>query len=103
MRLAGIIILAIGLVSGGLLYWLRTQNSNLDQLRESQAHAESRQMELLYGRSGGLTSDFSNLLKQRGTQALLIFVSSAVIAAGCFYLGQPIRETEDTTSNEAPK
>jgi uncharacterized protein YjeT (DUF2065 family) len=103
LRTAGLIILAVGLVSAGLLYWLRTENSDLNQLRESQAHAESRQMQLLYGRSGGLTADLANLLKQPGAQALLIIGISVVIAGGCFYLGQPIRESDDSTSNEVTK
>ena len=103
LRMAGAIILAVGLVSGGLLYWLRTGNSNLEQLRESQARAESRQMQLLYGRSGGLTSDFSNLLKQPGAQAFLIIGISTMIAAGCFYLGQPIREHNEVASTGVTK
>jgi hypothetical protein len=103
LRLAGIVILLIGLISAGLLYWLRTENSNVDQIRASQAHAESRQMQLLYGRSGGLTADLSHLLQQPGAQALLIIGISAMIACGCFYLGQPIREDEDGPSTDAAK
>ena len=98
LRLSGIVILSAGLISAGLLYWLRTENSNLDQIRASQAHAESRQMQLLYGRSGGLTADLSNFFAQPGAQAVLIIIISGVIAAGCFYLGQPIREDEDASS-----
>ena len=100
LRLAGIIILSVGLISAGLLYWLRTENTNLDQIRESQAHAESRQMQLLYGRSGGFAADLSNLFRQPGPQALLIIAISVVIAGGCFYLGQPIREDTDDTSTD---
>ena len=100
LRLVGIVILAVGLISAGLLYWLRTKDSNLDQIRESQAHAESRQMQLLYGRSGGITSDLSNLLKEPSAQALLIIGGSAIVAAGCFYLGQPIRTSDDATSTD---
>ena len=103
LRLAGIVILSVGLISAGMLYWLRTENSNLDQIRASQAHAESRQMQLLYGRSGGLTADLSNLLKQPRAQALLIIGISALIAVGCFYLGQPIRQDEDSPSTDAAK
>ena len=103
LRKLGALILAIGLISAGLLYWLRAENSNLDQLRESQAHAESRQMQLLYGRSGGITEDLSNALKRPGPQALLIVVVSGIIAAGCFYLGQPIQESDEASSTDAPK
>ena len=96
LRLAGSIILSAGLVSAGLLYWLRTQNSNLDQYREAQARAESRQMQLLYGQSGSLTEDLSNALKRPGPQALLIATVSGILAAGCFYLGKPLPKGEDT-------
>ena len=89
LRLAGIIILCVGLISAGLLYWLRTENSNLDQYREAQARVESRQMQLLYGKSGGLTEDLTNALKRPGPQALLIVSVSGILAAGCFYLGKP--------------
>jgi hypothetical protein len=94
LRLAGVIILVVGLISAGLLYWLRTNNSNLDQLRDSQARAESRQMQLLYGSSGSLTSDLTNALKRPANQAILIALVSALVAGGCFYLGQPLPETD---------
>lgn len=103
LRTAGAIILAVGLISAGLLYWLRTENSNLDQLRESQARAESRQMQLLYGRSGGITEDLSNTLKRPGPQAWLIVIISGVVAAGCFYLGQPIPESDQGNSTDATR
>jgi hypothetical protein len=103
LRTAGAIILAAGLISAGLLYWLRRENSNLEQLRESQARAESRQMQLLYGRSGGITEDLSNALKRPGPQALLIVAISGIIAAGCFYLGQPIPESDEGASIDARK
>ena len=103
LRKIGAIILALGLISAGLLYWLRTENSNLNELRESQARAESRQMQLLYGRSGGITEDLSNALKRPGPQALSIVAISVIIAAGCFYLGQPIEESDEEISTEATK
>ena len=95
LRLAGVVILAIGLIAAALLYWLRASNADLDQYREAQARAETHQMELLYGTSGGLTEDLTNALKRPADQAIIIAVVSALIAAGCFYLGRPFPENED--------
>ncbi len=96
LRLAGAIILSLGLVSAGILYWARSRDSNLDQYREAQSRAETRQMQLLYGTSGGLAEDLSNALKRPADQAIIIAVVSAIIAAGCFYLGRPLPENESS-------
>jgi hypothetical protein len=95
LRLIGVIVLSLGLISAGLVYWARTRDSNLDQYREALARAETRQMQLLYGSSGGLTEDLFNGLKRPRNQALIIAACSALIAAGCFYLGRPLpKESE---------
>jgi NADH:ubiquinone oxidoreductase subunit D len=95
LRLGGVIVLSVGLVSAGVLYWARTRDSNLDQYRDAQARAETRQMQLLYGTSGGLTEDLTNALKRPANQAIIICVVSGLIAAGCFYLGRPFPEPKD--------
>ena len=88
------IVLSLGLISAGVLYWARSRDTNLDQYREAQARAETHQMELLYGTSGGLAEDLTNALKRPADQAILIAVASGLIAAGCFYLGRPLPENE---------
>jgi len=95
LRLAGVIVLSLGLISAGVLYWARTRDSNLDQYRDAQARAESRQMQLLYGTSGSLTEDLTNALKRPANQAIIICVVSGLIATGCFYLGRPFPEHRD--------
>jgi hypothetical protein len=92
LRLAGVVILSAGLISAGILYWARSRDANLDQYREAQARAETRQMQLLYGSSGGLAEDLSNALKKPANQAVIIAAVSGLIAAGCFYLGRPLPE-----------
>lgn len=91
-------MLSVGIVSAGLVYWIgnRSQDARLDQYQEAQARAESRQMQMLYGTSGGLMEDFLNALKRPGNQALGISVITVVIAAGCFYLGRPFPEGKET-------
>lgn len=95
LRLAGVIVLSLGLISAGVLYWARTRDSNLDQYREAQARAESRQMQILYGTSGGLAEDLTNGLKRPANQALIIAAVSALLAGACFYLGRPLPPATD--------
>ena len=97
MRLIGIIVLILGLGSAGIVYWhgTRAEDPRLEQYEQAQARAESRQMQMLYGTSGGLMEDLMNALKRPGNQAVLIIVISGLVAGGCFYLGRPFPEAEE--------
>ena len=98
LRLVGIIALMVGLVMAGLVYWLgtRAENAQLDQYQDAVTRSESRQMQLLYGTSGGIVDDILNGLKRPGNQALLILAIGGIVAAGCFYLGRPLPEEDDS-------
>jgi len=86
-RTAGRVALALGIASASLLYWLRTRNpgSGTDPMLEGYSKPEIRQMEILYGKMGIVTSDLLDSLKQPGTQAMLILGVSGLLAAGCFF------------------
>jgi len=96
LRLIGLVALAIGIVTAGLVYWLgiRTDNAGVDQYQDAVAHSESRQMQLLYGTSGGIVDDLMNALKKPRNLALLVLAIGGIIAAGCFYLGRPLPEED---------
>lgn len=96
LRLIGIIALVVGLVTAGLVYWLgtRAENARLDQYQDAVTRSESRQMQMLYGTSGGIVDDILNGLKRPGNQALLILAAGGIIAAGCFCLGRPLPEED---------
>ena len=47
-----------------------------------------RQMAILYGKQGELIEDWSNDLKQPGTQAIIIVVTAVLIAGACFYFAR---------------
>ncbi len=53
-------------------------------------------MQLLYGTSGGIVDDILNGLKRPRNQALLILAIGGIVAAGCFYLGRPLPEEDDS-------
>jgi hypothetical protein len=94
----GVIVLALGIGGAGSLYWLRTRSPDLmdDLSMIGYNRAQTRQMGQLYGKSGLLIEQWSEDLKQPGTQAILIALFSAVIAAGCFYLARLLDDDDET-------
>ena len=88
----------LGLACAGALYWARTYSAepSEDELLPGNAKVESHQMELLYGKMGLLTMEWSDDLKQPGTQALLIAAVSILAAAGCFYFARLTDDDADT-------
>ena len=98
LRMIGVIVLLLGLVAAGAVYWLGTHSSepSEDELLPGNARAESRQMEILYGKLGLLTVELSNDLKQPGTQACIIATISILAAAGCFYVARLSDDDSET-------
>lgn len=90
LRIMGVVVLALGLASAGAVYWVGAHSSepSEDELLPGHTRAETRQMEILYGKMGLLTQKLSDHLKQPGTQAFLIVTVSILAAAGCFYLAR---------------
>jgi hypothetical protein len=94
----GVIVLALGIGGAGILYWLRTRSPDFsDELSMvGYNRAQTRQMGQLYGKSGLLIEQWSNDLKQPGTQATIIVVFSALITAGCFYFARLLDYDDET-------
>lgn len=86
LRRAGTIILLLGVLSAGLLYWLETRNPgpSLDDLMPGYSRSASRQMGIMYGQAGVLMFELRQQLDRPEVQAGLIVVVSGLIAAGCF-------------------
>lgn len=98
LRLIGVAVLALGIVGAGILYWLRTRSPDLsdDPSMQGFNRAEQRQMGQLYGKQGLLIEQWSDDLKQPGTQAVIITVFSTLITAGCFYFAR-LLDCDDET------
>ncbi len=90
LRVTGIIVLALGLLGAGAVYWIRTHSGEPteDELLAGNARAGAHQMGVLYGKMGLLTQELSDDLNQPGTQALIIAAASVLVAAGCFYFAR---------------
>jgi flagellar basal body-associated protein FliL len=96
LRIIGVIVLAMGIVAAGIVYWLGTRSPDVseDLSMAGYDRPAERQMEILYGKQGELIEDWSNDLKQPGTQAILIVVATALIAGGCFYFARLLDSDE---------
>ena len=90
LRLIGGIVLLLGIGIAGVVYWLGTRSPDLsgDLSMVGYDKAAERQMGMLYGKQGELIEDLTNGLKQPGTQAILIIVTVALVAGGCFYFAR---------------
>ena len=90
LRIIAVIVLLLGIAGAGMVYWLGTRSADLsdDSSMLGYNKPEERQMAILYGKGGELIEDWSNDLKQPGTQAIIIVVASALVAAGCFYFAR---------------
>jgi hypothetical protein len=90
LRIIGVIALALGIAGAGIVYWLRTREADVsgDISMAGYNKSEQRQMAILYGKQGELIEDWSNDLKQPGTQAIIIAAVSIIIAAGSFYFAR---------------
>jgi len=97
LRIAGIIILSLGIAGAGIVYWLGTRSPDLSDDLSMTGYDKpvERQMGILYGKQGELIEDWSNDLKQPGTQAVIIAVISAIIASGCFYFARLSDDDEE--------
>ena len=99
-RLASWLVLALGLVGAGTVYWLGTRSDNLadDPAMTGFNRASARQMAVLYGKQGRLVEDLSDALKRPGTQAILIVGAATVVALGGFRVAHVLEEEARETA-----
>jgi hypothetical protein len=90
LKIIGIVILLSGIIGAGVVYWIGTRSEDLsdDLSMVGFNKPAQRQMAILYGKQGELIEDWSNDLKQPGTQAIIIVVAAALVAGGCFYFAR---------------
>jgi hypothetical protein len=101
LKITGVVALALGITAAGIVYWLGTRSPDLsgDLSMIGYNKPAERQMEILYGKSGELIEDWSNDLKQPGTQAVIIVVAAVLVAAGCFYFAR-LLDYDDEHAND---
>lgn len=98
LRIIGGSVLLLGGGIGGLVYWLGARSASLmdDPAMLGFNRANQRQMNALFGKSGGLIEDLATDLKQPGTQAFLILTVSIIIAVACFYFASRLVSEDES-------
>ena len=93
-RISAMVVLLLGLVSAGAVYWLQSSAPDYsdDPAMLGFNRSEERQLGMLYGKQGQLIEDLNNSLKDPGTQAILIIIAAAVVAAGCFHIARILED-----------
>ncbi len=90
LRTIGTVILALGILSAGLTYWLETRNAgpSIEDLLPGYAEQNARQMAIMYGPTWATALGWMNDLGLPAGQATLIVVGSAIVAAFCFHVAR---------------
>jgi flagellar basal body-associated protein FliL len=101
LRMTAIIVLLLAIAGEGVVYWLGTRSPGLsnDPSLLGNEKAAARQAGILYGNQALLIQQWTNDLKQPGTQALIIIVTATLAAGGCFYFAR-LLEHDDQHADE---
>jgi hypothetical protein len=96
LRTIGFIVLLLG-ISGAVIVY-RYGSSSFDMSADPSLagynRSERRQIGLFYGKDILIFSDLWNDLRQPDTEAMIIAVTSALIASGCFYFARLLPNNE---------
>jgi hypothetical protein len=94
-RTAGVVILVIGLVIAGLVYWLSPRPDLPDDLNTPDNNKiVARDVASNFGQWGTFSYNLSQALHDPATQAAIIAIGSILVGGGCFYIAH--LNTRDT-------
>jgi hypothetical protein len=97
LRITAVVVLLLGIFGADAVYWLGTRSADVsdDPSLMGNEKAQSRQKEILYGKQALLIDNWTHDLKQPGTQALIIVVTAALVAGGCFYFARLLNDADE--------
>jgi hypothetical protein len=98
LRIIGVIVQLLGISIACIVYWIGTRSADLadDPLLGGYSKAESRQIEVLIGKTGLLMANFIDALKRPNTQAFIIAAIATLITFGCFYFARLLDNDNET-------
>jgi len=90
LKIVGVLILLLGLVGAGLVYWTGAPTDDLsaDPATARAYKSDARNIEINLGKTGLLMNSLLHDLKHPGTQAVIILFASMLVASGCFYFAR---------------
>lgn len=88
-RIAGIVILVIGLASAGLVYWRSAPPDSPDELNTPYNNKRAaRDVANNFGQWGAFSYTLNQDLQNPAIQAAIIAVASLLLSSGCFYIAR---------------
>jgi hypothetical protein len=101
-RVAGVIVLALGIGSACSLYWIRTHNGAWAEDLALAAYSKpaTQQMGVLYGKMGLMVSDLFDDFKRPRVQAFSIAAASALVSFVCFFLAGNWHDGDEPASSQ---
>ena len=95
LKLIGTLVLVLGIATAGLVYWIGSRPQDLDDDPQMLGNekAAAQQSEILLGQFGVVI----DLLKQPGTQAIIITAVSAFTTCICFYFANLLDHRDEPT------
>lgn len=98
LRMAGVLILLLGLGGAGAVYWTGTppEDWSSDPATARAYKTEARNIEINFGKAGLMMNDFMAELDRPGVQAGAIAALSILAASGCFWFAHWLERGDET-------
>jgi hypothetical protein len=97
VRIAGILVLVLGLCAAPVYYWRQTRvaEENLGEILSGYDKAMDREMRVQQGTFGIVHMQWSQALSRPGTGAFLIAAGAALAWRGLYYVADRVEEGDD--------
>jgi hypothetical protein len=101
LRIIAAVVLLLGIVGAEVIYLRgRSADGSDDASMLGYDKAQARQVGTLYGQQGVIVQEWSDDLKQPGTQAGIVVGAAALVAGGCFYVARLLENDVDPADSK---
>jgi hypothetical protein len=97
LRIAAAALLLLGVFGADLVYWLGTRTVHAPNPLPvaGEDKAETRRMEMIFGKQTIFLDQLGRNLQRPGTQAVILVVVATLAAGGCFYFARLLDHASD--------